>query len=226
MKLSRLSNGTITFLVVVCFAFGLIFPVLASELSFSPAFMMLTVLLTQVSIVFGIFLLVYLFMRSHQKQSRPAAPPAAEKIRKPPLPQKKAAEKTDPAYQKRLDILRKLSSEMISRQNSISGFLKDYFQNSLISISRYESVMQDATEVLQDNYEKASQAVSMFGSAPATPDRLRILDGYVSDSRDTVQKMETIFDELIKVQQKRSFEDADSLDEMLDSLASTTRAYH
>lgn len=167
----------------------------------------------------GILQIIYMVRADTAVKKVPE--PVRKDLPKKPVSQPQA----HPEYTKRLDLLKRLSTEMASRQNSISGFLQDYFNNSTISIARYQSVMNDAAGVLNNNYEKACLAVSMFGNASPTADRLRILDGYVKDSSDTVSRMETIIDELIKIQQQRSFEDYKHLDEMLDSLASSTSAY-
>lgn len=175
-------------------------------------------------VICAFIMIIHLISRVTSRRTKDSAP---KQPIKPDLPRKKTSifEAADPEYTKRLDILRKLYSEMTSRQESISGFLQEYFSGSIISINRYESVMNDASKVLWNNYQKASTAVSMFGSAQATADRLAILDGYVNDSKQTVDKMETIIDELIKIQQQRSFSDYENLDGMLTSLARTTSRY-
>lgn len=149
---------------------------------------------------------------------------ASESSRPRTLP--KTRTKTFPEYQVRLDQLAEMKNDIQQRQASLSGFLKEYFNNSVISVSRYESVMLDAGDVLSTNLEKAEQAVDMFGgSMKPNPERLAILDAYVNDSKAIVIKMEGIVDELIKVQQSRVIHDSDHLDEMLDSLSETTSRY-
>lgn len=114
---------------------------------------------------------------------------------------------------------------MNARSSSIESFLSDYFENSVLSINRYQIVMDQAQETLMTNYRKASQAVRMFGASEPTPDRMRILDGYVEDSSEIVSKMESIIDEMIKLQQERIFDDSRPIDDMLDSLSDTTHQY-
>lgn len=128
-------------------------------------------------------------------------------------------------YAVRLQELYDISEEMQERRQSVSGLLSDFFHDSVISIDRYQSVMNDAAETLKRNYQKASEAVRLFGNSKVTPERIFMLDTYLNDSKDLMNKMERIIDELIRSQQTEVISDSDVLDPMLDSLAETTSLY-
>ena len=169
-----------------------------------------------------------------RKPSKPAAqsgsslqPQAQESL--PPLPKTPAkmpsAAAMRPEFAKRLAMLNNLRNELESREDSVSSFLDDYFEGSTISKSRYLQVIQNARHVLKTNSDKALQAVKLFGNANPTPERIEILDAYVKDSRDVMNGVEKVINELIKVQQSDVLNDGDKLDELLTALTTTTTHY-
>lgn len=128
-------------------------------------------------------------------------------------------------YQQALNKLKADIDELDEREQTVSDFLDDFFAGSTVSKSRYISVIQSARKNLQTNYEKAQQAVKMFGKSEPTKERMEILNRYVDDSADIINKVEKVIDELITVQQNDVISDGDTLDGLLDDLARTTSYY-
>lgn len=135
------------------------------------------------------------------------------------------AGKTSPSYQKALDILKKDIRDIEQRETSVSSFLDDFFAGSTVSKSRYLQTIQNAKQRLETNYEKACQAVKLFGNSEPTAERMEILNRYVQDSNEIMNKVEKVIDELITVQANDVISDGDVLDGLLDDLANTTSYY-
>ncbi len=190
----------------------------------NPFFSLGLYLIALISLIFT-FAVPIAYIIHRAKASRQAAALAIPKTEKPAEPARKKPRRIPAAYQERLNTLSSMCEEMQERSLTINSFLSDYFENSVISISRFQNVMGQAQEALLENFNKAVQAAAMFGSGEPTPDRLRILDGYVNDSAEIVAKMESIIDEMTKLQQERLFDDTEPIDEMLDSLSKTTHQY-
>lgn len=144
-------------------------------------------------------------------------PPAKSSIPKP--------QRIHPVYQEDLDQLQRHLQNLQDREETVSIFLDDFFQGSNISKSRYTEVLKNARRVLNANYENARKAALLFGNGEPTPERTEIMDRYVADSADVMNKIERIIDELIKVQQSDVIADGDRLDTLLDDLAVTTSYY-
>ena len=175
--------------------------------------------------------LVWLFTRLRKRvsQSNPVSLPQEEEMDDdlPDLPKAKPEPSAviRPEYARALAMLKNNLTELESREESVSDFLDDYFAGSTISKSRYLQVIQNAKHVLKTNYEKASQAVKLFGNSVPTPERLEIMEKYVRDSQDVVNNLERVINELIKVQQSDVLNDGSKLDVLLDDLAATTSYY-
>ncbi|MDE5757922.1 MAG: hypothetical protein K2H85_04845 [Allobaculum sp.] len=144
--------------------------------------------------------------------------------KKPPIPTTKNA--PNPVYQDLLDRLQENIQEVKSGQQEVEKLIDESFEGSIISSIRYKQVMQNAQEVLEKNYQNASQAVALFGSSAPTQERLAILENYVHDSDEVTQKIARVVDELLKLRQSNVFESGDELDRRLEELADTTMYYH
>lgn len=144
--------------------------------------------------------------------------------KKPPIPNTKNV--PNPVYQDLLDRLQENIQEVKSGQQEVEKLIDESFEGSVISSTRYKQVMQNAQEVLEKNYQNASQAVALFGSSAPTPERLAILENYVHDSDEVTKKIARVVDELLKLRQSNVFESGDELDRRLEELADTTVYYH
>lgn len=144
--------------------------------------------------------------------------------KKPPIPNIKNV--PSPVYQDLLDRLQENIQEVKSGQQEVEKLIDESFEGSVISSTRYKQVMQNAQEVLEKNYQNASQAVSLFGSSAPTQERLAILENYVHDSDEVTKKIGRVVDELLKLRQSNIFESGDELDRRLEELADTTVYYH
>ena len=144
--------------------------------------------------------------------------------KKPPLPNVKNV--PNPVYQDLLDRLQENIQEVKSGQQEVEKLIDESFEGSVISSTRYKQVMQNAQEVLEKNYQNASQAVALFGSSAPTQERLAILENYVHDSDEVTKKIDRVVDELLKLRQSNVFESGDELDRRLEELADTTVYYH
>lgn len=153
--------------------------------------------------------------------------------KKQPVPVQKKTEpvpdlplSAHPAYMEKLHQIESIAKKMQGRRHDIQEFLNSCFSGSVITRDRYSSIISDSIDVLQINARKARQAVRMFGSETApTPERLAILDAYLDDSKDLENRLNRIIDELLKMQQKTTLADSNSLDDMLTSLKETAASY-
>lgn len=130
-----------------------------------------------------------------------------------------------PVYQQDLDQLAAHIRDLEEREAAVSVFLDSFFADSAISKSRYLTVILNAKHVLEANYENALRAAGMFGGSVPTPERVEIMDRYVSDSADVMSKIDRVINQLIAVQQSDLLADGSVLDGLLDDLAATTSYY-
>lgn len=130
-----------------------------------------------------------------------------------------------PVYQKSLDQLARHMKDLNQRERSVATFLDSFFEDSTISKSRYLSVIKNAKVVLENNYESALRAAGMFGAGEPTREREEIMQRYVSDSADVMNKIDRVIDQLIVTQQSNQLSDGNTLDALLDDLAETTTYY-
>lgn len=137
----------------------------------------------------------------------------------------KAAGRPHASYQTALAQLQRDIREMETREKSVSSFLDDFFEDSTVSKTRYLTVLKNAHARMETNYEKAQQAVKLFGTSEPTKERMEILNRYVQDSSEILKRVDRVINELITVQQNDVISDGDVLDSLLDDLADTTAYY-
>lgn len=178
--------------------------------------------------IFPVFIYsVYLLVKSRKKAS---ADQTVSAHQKPSGSEQHSAPKKQnmtihPIYQQALDQLAGHMKDLEQREASVSAFLDVFFQGSAISKSRYLSVIQNAKKVLENNYECALRAAGMFGSSLPTQERQEMMQRYVSDSADVMNKIDRVIDQLIMTQQSDVLSEGDILDSLLDDLAATTSYY-
>lgn len=175
------------------------------------------------------------FVLSRVTHPSAIASPAASGAIKPDLPKtSQIAEngclspdlkKLHPIYQEDLKILRRHLEDLQARKAGVSSFLDSFFAGSAISKTRYTSVLQNAEHVLEANYNAAAKAAMMFGNSIPTPEREQLMDRYVNDSTDVMNKIDGVINQLLKVQQSDVLSEGDTLDVLLDDLAATTSYY-
>lgn len=226
---SRASQLPVRVLNTISISF-LVFFILFIVLTFLPGFRLLPAVYAALMLIF--FLKTRQEARQQIRTEQKSIPPVPDIPL--PRPAKKQPEKKKepddlhihPAYATRLKTLKDLARQVDEREDSVSEFLDDFFGQSEISKTRYQTIMKDAEKVTANNYTKASQAVKVFGSATApSTERLEILDRYIRDSRDVLEKVEKVVDQLILADQSGVLKSASQLDLSLEELARTTSYY-
>lgn len=187
-------------------------------------------LFCMLSLFYGLLAVTRFFKAIQSHSARPSTKRSApDAEQKPPLPvQAKAPEyerQVPEPYRKRLVILKKQIEQAEESEKAIDRLIQDSFGSSWMSASRYKSVLDGARDVLEKNYENASQAVEVFGSADVTEKRIRFLDNYVADSADLLNRINGVIDKLLELRQSQTLKDGDDLDERLDELSRTTMLY-
>lgn len=162
------------------------------------------------------------FVRTRPNQ---APIPFADSEEKPAVKKPKTRKKMPQEYAVILKALENAKKDAQERYVHVEDLIEEYFGDSRISVARYTDVLQKANDVLDENYQNAARAIDLFGSSIPTPARLEILNNYVHDSQDILNKIDRIVDELIRVHQSSSLDEGDFLDQRLDELVETTHQY-
>lgn len=112
------------------------------------------------------------------------------------------------------------------RRRKLDALMDDFFGNSKISRTRYDSVIDSSIKVLHTNYEKASQAARLFNPTEPLPESAKqiILD-YKKDSDQIVGDLNKVIVALLKTHQDEVINQNDVFDTMLDELVQTTSLY-
>lgn len=168
------------------------------------------------------WILYRIFKNKPAKTISPASQPAPSPGRSVP---KSRPVQIHPVYQQDLDELASHIRDLDEREAAVSVFLDSFFADSVVSKSRYLNVIHNAKHVLEANYENALRAAGMFGGGVPTPERVEIMDRYVSDSAEVMNKIDQVINQLICVQQSDQLADGSVLDGLLDDLAATTSYY-
>ncbi len=131
-----------------------------------------------------------------------------------------------PFYVKALSDLKKDIEVISSRKEKVFALLDDLFGGSTITIDRYRQVIDYSEQTLKKNLKEAEKAISVMDARQIpTPEHKAIIENFVSNSHDIVESFEKVVLELLELQQNRTLDASDHLDENLDELARTTRYY-
>lgn len=116
--------------------------------------------------------------------------------------------------------------DVLTRRSRLDALMSDFFGNSKISITRYNSVIDSSIEVLKTNYQKASQAARLFNAGEPLPEEAKeIIVGYHHDSNEIVADLNKVILALLKTHQDEVIGKNETLDSMLDELVESTSLY-
>ena len=171
--------------------------------------------------LFCCLIMIWSMLPFGKKKSAPQIQSApAPAVPRPPLPKKLPRE-----YQEPLDKLKSSLSYVKNRQLSVNQLIESMFEGSAISIARYQGVLNDAIQVMEENYEHACQAAQLFNISKPTKNRVDILEVYVQDSHNIVKEIDEVVDGLLEMRQSSVLADGERLDQRLEELARTTKYY-
>lgn len=138
----------------------------------------------------------------------------------------KPQESIHPWAMKMLDDMNADLQDIEERRKKLDGLMDDFFGNSKISKTRYDSVIDSSIKVLHTNYEKAEQAAKLFNPTEPLPESAKqIILNYKQDSDQIVQDLNKVIVALLKTHQDEVIESNDVFDTMLDELVQTTSLY-
>lgn len=186
-------------------------------------------------ILFIVLLRISSYVKKVQKRRRRNNPPVPDYIdvvvtehkeAAKPMPEIPQPSAIHPAYTRTLDELKSLADQLDRQFGQLDAFLDDFFGDSTISKNKYLSQVDLARKSAFNNLQKAENAVNLFGdSKPPTARRQEILNQYVESSRKTVEDVDAIIDELLRVDQSNTELTYEFLDENLDTLKRVTKQY-
>ena len=155
--------------------------------------------------------------------------PAVEKPKAAPKQAVATGTPRDSIHPWAMTMLEEMQSDLQDieeRRRKLDALMDDFFGNSKISKTRYDSVIDSSIKVLHTNYEKASQAARLFNPTEPLPDSAKqIILNYKADSDQIVGDLNKVIVALLKTHQDEVIGQNDVFDTMLDELVQTTSLY-
>ena len=123
-------------------------------------------------------------------------------------------------YEPQLRKLDALIAQGEEKVNRISGLVSSLFGATSLTAAKFEGAAQLVLKELRQNAEQADRAVTAFAGDRVTEERMQLLENYVTQSQQVLDRLDLLLMLLVQFDQERDSEKTvtGQLDELMDTL--------
>lgn len=124
------------------------------------------------------------------------------------------------SYEPQLRKLDALIAQGEEKVNRVSGLVRSLFGAKSLTVAKFDGAAQLVLKELRQNAEQADRAVTAFAGDKVTEERMQLLENYVTQSQQVLDRLDQLLMLLVQFDQERDSEKTvtGQLDELMDTL--------